>query len=83
MSERKMCAHNKARFKGRKGVRHEPRKETEEYYVEEKWEIHLGYTRARTWGGTTVRDIVDYEIGSGYGFLNDAENVSPRRRRRL
>lgn len=26
-------------------------------------------------------DIVDYEIGSGYGPLNDAENVPSRRRR--
>jgi len=31
----------------------------------------------------TVRDIADYEIGSGYGPLNDAENIASRRRRRL
>lgn len=42
----------------------------------------LGYARAGE--EREGRDIVDYyEIGSGYGFLNDAENVSPRRRRRL
>lgn len=58
-------------------------KRNREYYVGEKWEIHWVRARGEGEERRMVRDIVDYEIGSGYGPLNDAENVASRRRRRL
>lgn len=57
-------------------------KRNREYYVGEKWEIHWVRARRGSGEGRTVRDIADYEIGSGYGPLNDVENVASRRRRR-
>jgi len=55
-----------------------------EYYGKKKGEGDWIRARREEEERRIVQDIVDYEIGSGYGLLNDdAENVASRRRWRL